>query len=547
MSEHADLVLLNGKIITMGKDLASYSAVAVKGDRIIAVGTDSDLKELVGEGSIVVDLKGRTVLPGFQDCHCHFMQYGLSLSHVDFRGVDDMDSFLDRVEAAVDEVGPGGWILGHGWDQDKMKWDGKWGRSCRWPNRFDLDSVAPNNPVFFTRICCHVAVVNSLALEFANITRDVPDPPGGQIDRDSMSQEPTGILKDSAMNLVRERIPSPDKVLLKKACKLAVQEALEMGVTSIEEAGVGWKDVDVYRELYEEGFLNVRVNLLMNSDCLDRLLEMGVQSPYSMEPDWIRIAGVKIFADGSLGGRTALLEDPYSDALETRGLQQCTQVELNELVLKANEAGLSVAVHAIGDRANKMVLDAFEYCRSVLGAERYGRLRNRIEHCSVLDEGIIARYEQLGVVASIQLSFATSDMDWILQRLGPERIKYAYPWRTLLDEKIRCVDGTDCPVEELDPILNISNASTRTRNGFSLREPYLSQRLTVKEALQLVTSESVYGTFEEDRKGTLESGKLADLVVLSSNPLEISDGEIRTIRVLMTVVGGKVAFKSIHF
>jgi hypothetical protein len=546
VSAYADIVLLNGKIITMAEDLASHSAIAVKGDRIVAVGVDSEMERWVGEGTVVVDLKGRTVVPGFGDCHCHFIQYALALSHVDLRGVVDMEGFLDKVKTAVSLEVPGGWILGHGWDQDKMRWDGAWARSRRWPNRWDLDLVAPENPVFFTRICCHVAVANSLALRLANITEDTPDPSGGQIDRDPSSRQPTGILKESAMDLVRVRIPTPDDGQLKRACRQALMKAVEMGVTSIEEAGVGWRELEVYRELYEEGSLNVRVNLLMNSDCLNRLIEEGVRSPHPIQPDWIRIVGIKIFADGSLGGRTALLEKPYHDAPETCGLPQLSQAELNRLVLNANEAGISVAVHAIGDLANRMVLDAFEDSRRALGAERYGRLRNRIEHCSVLDEKIVRRYKELEVVASIQLGFATSDMDWILQRVGPERIKYTYPWRTLLDEKIKCVGGTDCPVETLDPMANIYSVSTRKRKGFSLCEPYLSQKLTVEEAIQLLTREAAYGTFEEDRKGTLESGKLADLVVLSNNPLTVSAEDVRNIEVLMTIVGGKVVFKSAH-
>jgi hypothetical protein len=426
-----------------------------------------------------------------------------------------------------------------------MVWNGKWKRDYKWPTRWDLDSVSPENPVFLARVCGHIAVANTSALKLAQVNKNTPDPTGGKIDRENETNEPTGILRDTAMELVNKVIPKPSHEELKTVIKLAMKNALKFGVTSIEEAGVSWEYVNLYKELYESGELCIRMNVLMDASSIEDVIKRGIKSPYFIRENWLKIAGVKIFADGSLGGRTAYLKEDYDDKQGWRGLPQYTQEELDRIIIKANEAGLQVAVHAIGDAANEMVLKSFERSKKNLG-ERYEKLRNRIEHCSVLNSEIIKKYKELNVIASIQLSFATSDMAWAEHRVGCERIKYTYAWRKLLNKEIKCIGGTDCPVEVLDPILGLHRVVTRKEiNEESQNGWHPEESLTAKEALCLITRDAAYGTFEEGMKGTIEVGKLADLVVLSQNILSINPEGILSTKVEMTIVGGKVLYNSI--
>jgi len=531
--EFADLVLLNGKVYTMNDKLDVKEAVAVKGNKIIYVGIDDEAEKLIGDNTCVLNLEGKPVLPGFEDCHCHFISYGLNLTQVDLSSLTNIKSLLKRVEAKAKTLPNGCWIRGHGWDQEKMEGN--------WPTRLDLDNVSPNNPVLLTRICCHIAVANSRALELAGISKDTPDPVGGEIERDEATGELTGILKDSAIDLVRKAIPRATKDEIKAAIRLATQKALEKGVTSIEDAGVSFDEVSTYSELYLDGALNVRINLLMNVECLDDMIRRSIKSPYQIHKGWVNIAGVKVFADGSLGGRTAYLKEPYSDRPDTYGLPQFSQEDLNKIVLKANLFGIQVAVHAIGDAANEMALKAFENSLKLIGYKKYSKLRNRIEHCSVLNDFILSKYKELGVLASIQLSFEASDRNWIITRVGKERVRHVYAWRSLLDSNLTCIGGTDCPVEVLDPILGLYNVSDRKR-GVVDDDLYLQQKISVKEGLELITKNAAYGTFEEDVKGTIEVGKYADMVVLSKDLLEVEREEILDVKVLMTIVDGKILF-----
>lgn len=538
----ASLVLINGKVITLDENFRVAEAIAVKEDKIIAVGRDDEIKKFIGKNTKVVDLKGRTVVPGFEDSHCHLIEYGLSLMRINLSKVKDMDELLERVKTKVESSQQGSWILGRGWDQDKMEWKGRWSRDYKWPTRWDLDTVSPNNPVLLTRVCGHIAVANTLALKLANISKETPDPEGGKIDREEGTNEPTGILRDKAIDLVWNVIPKPTYEELKNAAKLAIKDAVRLGVTSITEAGASWEYLKTYEELYENGELCVRINLLMDASLLNELIKMGIKSPYDVKEKWIRIIGIKLLVDGSLGGRTAYLKEDYNDKPGWKGIALYSQDELNEIVLKANRAGLQVAVHAIGDAANEMVLNSFKKSKENLG-EEYEKLRNRIEHCSVLSQEIIRKYSELNVVASIQLSFATSDMAWVESRVGNERIKYTYAWRKLLNSGVKCIGGSDCPVESLDPILGLYHIVNRkSANGTPKNGWYPEECITVKEALCLITKNAAFGAFEEKMKGSIEVGKLADLVVLSKDILSIDPKEILDVKVEMTIVGGKIVY-----
>ncbi|MEM3403820.1 MAG: amidohydrolase [Nitrososphaeria archaeon] len=529
----ADLVLLNCKVYTMNDDLDVEEAVAVKGNKIICVGTEEDVKKLIGDNTCVLNLEGKPVLPGFEDCHCHLISYGLSLSQVDLSDLTDIKNLLKRVEIKAKNLPNDFWIRGHSWDQEKM--------GGNWPTRFDLDSVSPNNPVLLTRICCHIAVANSKALELAGISKETPDPVGGEIERDKVTGEVTGLLKDSAIDLVEKVIPQATRDEIKTAIKLITRKALEKGVTSIEDVGVGWEEVNIYSDLYLDGELGIRMSFLIDVGFLDEMIKRSMRSPYPLHKGWVNVTGVKVFADGSLGGRTAYLKEPYLDRLDTCGLPMLSQDDLNKIVLKANQFGIQVAVHAIGDAANEMVIKAFENSLSSIGYKKYSKLRNRIEHCSVLNDFLLSKYKELGVLASIQLSFEASDRNWIIKRVGKERIRYVYAWRSLLDSDLVCIGGTDCPIEVLDPIIGLYNVSNRER-GIVDDDLYLQQKISVREGLELITKNAAYGTFEEDVKGTIEVGKYADMVVLSKDLLEVGREEILNAKVLMTIVDGKILF-----
>ncbi|MGQ9596070.1 MAG: amidohydrolase [Thermoproteota archaeon] len=538
----ADLVLLNGKAITLDEKFSLAEALAIKGDKIVAVGTNEQMKDFIGNSTEVVDLRGRVVVPGFEDSHCHFIGYGLSLLRVDLTDTKNMDDFLLRIKTKVKTSQSNSWILGRGWDQDKMVWNGEWERAYKWPTRWDLDTISPENPVFLTRICGHIAVANTLALKLAEINKNTPNPAGGKIDRENETGEPTGILRDTAMELVDKVIPKPSHEEVKTAIKLAMKNAINFGITSIEEAGINREYLDLYEELYESRELCIRVNVLIDVNNVDEMIKKGIKSPHAVKENWLRIASVKIFADGSLGGRTAYLKEDYNDEPGWRGLPRYTQEELDEIIIKANEAGLQVAVHAIGDAANEMVLQSFEKSKKSLG-NGYKKLRNRIEHCSVLNPEIIKKYKELDVIASIQFSFATSDMAWAEDRVGPGRIRYTYAWRKLLNEGIKCIGSTDCPVEVLDPILGLYHMVTRKKvNGEPRNGWYPEESLTMKEALYLITRDAAYGTFEEDIKGTIEVGKLADLVVLSQDILNVKPEDILNTKVEMVLVGGRILY-----
>lgn len=517
----ADLVLTNGNVLTMNPSKPHAQAIAVKDDKIIKVGTDKEIKTWIGKNTKMIDLEEKTVVPGFIDTHVHITGFGKSLKQINLRGVGSIKEMQKKLERRIQKTAKGRWILGRGWDQDILT-------EKRYPTRWDLDKFSPNNPVIFTRVCGHLCVANSQALESAGITRETTSPHAGQIDKNLKTGEPTGILRENAMDLVWEVKPETSEEELIETCSLACQKAVEAGLTSVHWLINSPTEIRVIQKLRQQNKLPLRVYIMVSVKLLGRLIDLGLHTGFG--DSRIRIGSVKIFSDGSLGARTAALFQPYHDEPTRKGIMLYTQEKLNMLVMKAHKAGFQLAVHAIGDRAVDMVLTALE--KALKEAPKKDH-RHRIEHASVLNERLIQRMKKLKVIASVQPHFVVSDF-WVADRVGSTRARWVYPFKTLIQEGVLTTGGSDCPVEPIDPLLGIWAAVAR--------EAFPEERISVDDALRLYTVNAAYASFEEDIKGSIDVGKLADLVVLSREPHEISPNEIRDVKVEMTIVGGKVVY-----
>jgi len=516
---HPTHVLLNGNILTLDPAQPSAEAVAILGDRVAAIGTNDQASALAGPGTVVTDLKGATVVPGFVDCHTHLLDFGLSLGNIILDGVRSIEEMKKRVaERAADGSG---WILGRGWDQERFA-------ENRYPTRHDLDEVSPERPVFLRRTCGHICVVNSLALKGSGITAQTPDPPGGMIDRDQ-SGEPTGILRENAVDIVEETVPSPPLECYEEATLKACQIALAAGLTMVHCMISSELQLRVLLKLKREGRLPLRFYIFIPAGLLKTAIQLGLGS--GLGDEWLRLGGVKIIADGSLGARTAGLEAPYSDDPLNRGILTYTQEQLDQMVAEAHRYDFQLAIHAIGDRAAKMALEAIEKATSWIPKQD---MRHRIEHASVLSPHLIERLSEMKIIASVQPHFIVSDF-WLKRRLGPERARFTYPISTLHNAGVTVVGGSDSPVDPLAPLLGIAAAIDR---------PDPDEAITVGDAIALYTSNAALASFDEKVRGTIALGKFADLVVLDKDPRKVSKSDIGKIMVLMTMIGGKIAYRS---
>jgi len=514
-----DLVLLNGNIVTMDRRLKRAQAVAILGERILRVGKNSEVKSLIGKKTKILDLRGRTVVPGMIDTHMHFIDYGLSLERIDLRGVRSIAEIQAKVASRAKETPTGRWILGRGWDQERLE-------ERRYPNRYDLDEASSENPVLLNRVCGHVSVTNSLGLQLAGITKETPDPRGGQIDKDPGTGEPTGVLRDEAMQLVWQRVPPPTKPELVAAIEAASRSALSAGLTTVHALLRNSAYVEALQEACAAGKLGLRVYMGIPVDLLDDLIGLGIKTGFG--DDWLKIGCVKMLLDGSLGGRTAALKEPYADDPSNRGLLLYREEELRQLVSRAHDSGYQLAIHAIGDHAIDLALDAIEEAQNKTPRMDH---RHRIEHASIISSQQIERMAGMGVIASVQPAFVTSDF-WATDRVGKEREKWVYPFKTLF-RKVVASAGSDCPVEHLDPIEGIWAAVTR--GGFLPAE-----RLRVDKVLYMYTVNGAYASFDENEKGSISEGKLADMVVLSRDPFTVPPDELKSIKVEKVIIGGRV-------
>jgi predicted amidohydrolase YtcJ len=516
----ADLILINGNVITMNPSQPIAQAVAVHAGRIIAVGSDTEIKQRIGKTAKIVRLRGKTLVPGFTDTHVHMADFGLSLSRINLRGVTSIKGMQKLLQEKVNKSPKEKWILGRGWDQECF-------REKRYPTRWDLDQVSPDNPVAFTRVCGHIGVANSKALEMSGISRNTSAPSAGQIDRDSKSGEPTGILREAAYDLVLSSVPKPNEDELTGACVHACEKAVEAGLTSVHWLVGRAMEISVLQRLKKQGKLPLRVYLLVPAALLRFYSKAGLCTGFG--DDMLKLGGVKIFVDGSLGGRTAALEKPYSDA-STDGMLCVSQKELTKMINNAQSAGFQACLHAIGDKAIATALNAFE---SASRGNCDNPLRHRIEHASVLNKQLIKRLKNLGLIASVQPHFVVSDF-WVEARLGSARAKWTHPFKTLIENDVLITGGSDCPVEPINPLLGVY--------ALTAREFFPEEKVSVEEALKVYTLNAAYASFEENIKGSIEPGKLADFAVLSQNPLTVNPKKIKNIHVEMTIVGGKTIF-----
>ncbi|HHX27788.1 MAG: amidohydrolase [Bacillota bacterium] len=531
---HSAVLFQNGSFHVFPNETREREALAAYRGRVLYVGDREDARNAFPAGTKVevVDLGGKMAVPGFIDSHMHLMSLGVGLRNLSLNDVSSIARLKEVVAERAKTAAPDEWILGRGWDQDFFA-------EKRYPTRKDLDEAGGGRPVYLTRACGHLAVASSKALELANVTRDTVDPPGGVIDRD-LYGDPTGVLRESAQGLVRSKIPEDGREALLDSTKEAMRYLLERGITSVHpndgQAGFSGT-MEIYREAREAGF-PLRVYWDLPYEFLDELAETPLRTGDG--DDYFRIGAVKIFADGSLGGRTAALEEPYSDDPTSSGILVVTEDELRDSVYKAHALGMQVAVHAIGDRAVRVALEAIGAARGKIPRERP---RHRVVHAQILSPGLISDIKRNGVIADVQPKFLTTDMRWAQERVGLQRMRSSYAWRTMLKAGLHMAGGSDCPVEPADPLWGIYAAVTRKdMEGEPKTSFYPNERITVEEALRLFTLGGAYAEFAEHRKGTLEPGKLADFTVLSENLFRVPHDSIKDIQVEMTVVGGQVAY-----
>jgi predicted amidohydrolase YtcJ len=528
-AEPADVVLRGGRIWP-GKGLHEGTAIALRGESVLAVGSDADVAGFVGPKTRVVELKGRLVVPGFNDAHVHFLDGGFGLLSVDLRDCKDEADFTRKLGEYAAKQPPSSWILQGNWDHES--WPSK-----ALPTREIIDAVTGDHPVFVSRLDGHMALANSAALRLAGITRDTKDPDGGTIVRDAAG-EPTGILKDNAESLVDRVIPDPSREMNLRAARAALREAARFGVTTIQDNS-SVDALPTYQALRAAGELTARLYVWRYVESMKPLIATGVRT--GLGDDWIRMGALKILSDGSMGSATAAFFDPYLDRPETRGLLIHPVDELDSMIADADAAGFQLAVHAIGDRANALVLDAYEQAAKANPARER---RWRIEHAQVVRDADVERFKRLGVVASIQPSHCIDDMRWAEREIGHERCRGAYRFRSFLKAGVPVAFGTDWFVETLDPRVGLYAAVSRELpTGGPVGGWFPDEKLTLEEALDLYTRGSAYAEFAESRKGTLEAGKLADLVVFEKDLLRVAPREILTTPVDMTVAGGRVVFE----
>ncbi|UCH64343.1 MAG: amidohydrolase [Fidelibacterota bacterium] len=530
MKHTRDVIYLNGNIWTGVAGAPRAEALAVRGEEILAVGSGDEVSALCGPQARVVDLKGRSVVPGFIDSHTHFISGGLQLTSVDLRDAQSRREFVRRIGKFAKGLKEGRWITGGDWDHEA------WGGEL--PHRDWIDTVTPDVPVFVNRLDGHMALANSRALERAGITMETPDPDGGTIMRDPVTGQPTGILKDEAMALVYATIPAPTEKELDEALERAMDHAVAQGITQIHDMGT-WSHLETLRRAARKETLKLRVYSFVPLSTwpqLGQYIDM-----YGQGGNWHRWGGLKGFVDGSLGSTTAWFYQPYDDAPQTHGLVVTDTSVLRSWIERGDALGLQVAVHAIGDQANDWLLDTY----ASISAKNGSRDRRfRIEHAQHLTNNAIERFRHQGVVPAMQPYHAIDDGRWAEKRIGPERIKTTYAFRALLDAGASVCFGSDWTVAPISPLEGIYAAVTRrTLDGLNPEGWVPAEKITVAEALRCYTLHSARSGFMEDRTGTLEPGKLADFVVLSQDLFTIDPVDIPQAQIFMTIVGGKVQYQ----
>jgi len=524
--ENADRIFVNA-----ANEIAN--SIAVKNGRILFVGDEEKSYEYSNENTQLLDLKGMTLIPGLTDAHAHIGGTGKFLQNLNFHGTTSASEIVSIVQSAVSRTPPGEWIEGRGWDQND--WEVK-----KFPTSGLLDNAAPNNPVVLSRVDGHAYWVNQKVLDLAGITSDTPDPDGGRIIRLPNSKTPSGILIDNAMFLIDKIKPEPSLELKKRRILQALSYSLKLGLTTIHDAGTDSDEVEIYTALASEDRLNPRVYVMLDDkeELKEKQFKIGPQ--IGLFDDHLNIRTIKLYADGALGSRGALLLEPYSDDPDNSGLPVTPESELRKRFAEGIKHGFQIATHAIGDSGNRVILNIVE---EILGRNPQNNHRSRIEHAQILSLDDILRFNRLGVIPSMQPTHCTSDMQWAEDRIGSERIKVAYAWRKLLDTGVVIPGGSDSPVESINPLWGIYAAVTRQdHERFPEGGWQPEERMTMEEAVKMFSVWAAYASFEEDLKGTIEVGKLADFTILSKDIFKEDPIVLLETKVLMTVIGGEIMY-----
>src|SRR5215469_4867467 len=541
----ASLILTNGKVYTGNAKRPWAKIVAVRAGEIVGVAdTLDELKSLYGADSEVIDLHGQFAMPGFNDAHTHIAAAGYKKLRVDLEGVKSVGELQQRVRDRLKDYEQGDWITGAGWDH--TLWPEQ-----KFPTRRDLDVVSSTHPMIFGRVDRHVAVANCRALELAGITKETKDPPGGSIERDPITGEPTGMLKeDAAMRLVWSHVPPYGAAERRRALESALDEASKFGVTSVQDNSVvnesatdnfGWQNFLVYQQMLREGKLKVRVTEWLPFDLPLASLQRMRLAGGTTDP-WLKTGALKEILDGSLGSRTAAMSEPYSDDSSTSGILRIQPHRLKQLATERDREGFQLAFHAIGDRANKIALDAFAAAAKVNGARDR---RDRVEHAQIVGTGDFARFASFQVIASMQPSHLLDDERWAINRIGADRAKGAYAWHTMQEDGVWLAFGTDYPVESINPLRGLYACVTRElpdggpEGGWQPQE-----KLSIDQCIRAYTLGSAYAEFEETRKGTIAVGQLADIVVFPEDITAVPPAALLEMPVVMTIAGGRIVYQA---
>ncbi len=539
-AEPADVVFVNGNVYTVNEKQPRAEAIAIKGDRIVFVGSNANAKQFQGSGTRVIDLHGETVVPGMTDAHYHFIGVGQREMNLNLEGITNLEAFLAKVKERVERAKPGEWVTGRGWIETFWK-------PPVFPTRWDLDKISPNNPVFLTRADGHGAVANSAALKIGGVTKDSKDPFGGQILRDKQTGEPVGMLLDNAQGFVSRHIPATTQAEIEQAIILANKRSIELGLTQVQDPGGSYRDVDLYQKLYGEGKLKLRIYKAVYGPGPEaqRLLREGpIIEAFG---DRLNVRTIKVVSDGALGSRGAALLEPYSDAPDSKGFLRVKEEDLLPMLKEALRKGIQVETHAIGDYANRFILDEYEKALNAVpkSERKIAEPRWRDEHSQIVNPIDILRFAKLGIIPSMQASHAIGDLHFAPSRLGMKRLEGAYAWQSFIKSGVIVPGGSDAPVERGEPMIEFYAAVARKDiRGFSGEGWHPEEKVTREQALKMLTIWPAQAAFEENMRGSIEVGKLADLTILSADIMKIPEMEILKTHCVMTVIGGEVVYEA---
>ena len=536
----ADLVFKNGNIYTANDARPKAEAVAIKGDRIIFVGSNREAQKYVGEKTRVVDLGGKTMLPGMTDAHHHLSGVGFREMTLNLEGITSLEDFLAKVKERVDQKQPGEWVTGRGWIETF------WTPPV-FPTRWDLDKIAPNNPVFLDRADGHGAVANSAALKIAGVDKNTPSPFGGEVSKDKQSGEPNGMMLDAAQDLVQRHIPETTAADAERAIVLGVKRDIELGWTQVQDPGGSFAEVEMFKKLHAEGKIKLRIYKALSAPGREAQRLMRDGPIIGADSNHLTVRTLKLYADGSLGSRSAALLQPYSDKPDTSGFLTIKEEELQPLLKEALRKGIQIETHAIGDRGNRFILDQYEKAMNAVPKTEWKikEPRWRIEHSQIVNPADIPRFAKLGVIPSMQASHAIGDLHFAPSRLGIARLAGAYAWQSFIKSGSIVPGGSDAPVERGEPMIEFYAAVARKdMKGFSGEGWHPEEAVSRDQALRMFTAWPAYAAFEETLRGSIEVGKLADFTILSADIMKIPEMEILKTRCLMTVIGGEIVFEA---